>query len=373
MKKIVLIILLTLSLFGDSNQTKGLSFFDEKDGNLDLSDYLSQAYGFLPVPTIITEPAVGLGLGVGLIYLHDNFTGKKLDSGRVVPASMSGVIAMGTENGTKFGGAFHIGYYYDDDLRTVSFVGMPNINIDTYTANGNAISSNMKGLLAYQAIKARILDTDLFLGAGYLYGTIDTTLDFFVPIKNSYTNAAFEIIMEYDARNSTLSPTSGYFINLKSSFYSESVGSDNNFEKYKANGFFYMPATDALNVNLKITGDSIRGDEAPFYAYPFISLRGMPVMKVQGEHVLSTELEVCWNFKSRWEALAFGGLGKSFGSNQFNVGNESFSSSKNHYTKGVGFRYLIAKKFGLKMGIDIASSEHDDAFYIQFGSAWAGF
>jgi hypothetical protein len=37
---------------------------------------------------------------------------------------------------------------------------------------------------------------------------------------------------------------------------------------------------------------------------------------------------------------------------------------------GVGFRYRIARKFGLDLGLDIAVSETDEAIYIQFGSAW---
>lgn len=372
MKKLLLLVLFTLSLFAENNETK-LSFFDKEDGKLDLSDYLSTAYGLLPVPMLITEPAIGYGAGVGLVYLHDNFTGRKLASGRVVPASMSGVMAAGTQNGTRFGGAFHIGYYFEDDLRTVTFIGLPDVNVDTYTSKGKAIASNMKGLFAYQAVKARILDTNLFLGLGYIYGKIDTKVDFLIPIENNFKNAGIEIIAEYDARNSTLSPNTGYFINFKSSFYDKNVGSDNNFQKYTGNGFFYMPATDKLNVNLKISAESIGGNEAPFYAYPFVSLRGMPSMKVQGEHVVSSELELAWKIKSRWEVLVFGGIGKSFGSNQFKVGDTSFSDSKNNFTKGLGFRYLIARKFGLKMGIDVASSEKDNALYIQFGSAWSGF
>ncbi|MGN8554614.1 UNVERIFIED_CONTAM: hypothetical protein OHV15_18720, partial [Microbacterium sp. SLM126] len=39
-----------------------LSFFDPEDGMLDLSDFLLQHKGALPVPAIITEPAIGYGL-----------------------------------------------------------------------------------------------------------------------------------------------------------------------------------------------------------------------------------------------------------------------------------------------------------------------
>lgn len=43
---------------------------DAEDGNVDISDYLSGARGFFPVPIIITEPAVGFGAGAAVAYFH---------------------------------------------------------------------------------------------------------------------------------------------------------------------------------------------------------------------------------------------------------------------------------------------------------------
>ena len=39
-------------------------------------------------------------------------------------------------------------------------------------------------------------------------------------------------------------------------------------------------------------------------------------------------------------------------------------------SKGVGFRYLIATRYGFVMGADIARGPEDTAFYIQAGSTW---
>lgn len=51
--------LLSLTLIGTSAQAT--SFTDPIDGQLDMGDYLAEnAYGFLPVPILITEPAVGV-------------------------------------------------------------------------------------------------------------------------------------------------------------------------------------------------------------------------------------------------------------------------------------------------------------------------
>ena len=56
--------------------TKSPSFLeqikDSKDGKIDFSKYIGSAHGFLPIPIVITEPAVGFGGGAALLFLHDS-------------------------------------------------------------------------------------------------------------------------------------------------------------------------------------------------------------------------------------------------------------------------------------------------------------
>ena len=62
-------ILLIGVLIANSNllaQKKKVTLKDSLDGAFDLSDYVIDANGFVPVPMIITEPAVG-GFGGALI------------------------------------------------------------------------------------------------------------------------------------------------------------------------------------------------------------------------------------------------------------------------------------------------------------------
>ena len=48
-------------------------FLDPEDGQLDLSEWLLDRRGFLPMPIIITEPAVGFGGGVALVFISESF------------------------------------------------------------------------------------------------------------------------------------------------------------------------------------------------------------------------------------------------------------------------------------------------------------
>ena len=45
----------------DAKRTGSARFFDPQDGQLDLSYFLEDPRGFLPIPIIVTEPAVGYG------------------------------------------------------------------------------------------------------------------------------------------------------------------------------------------------------------------------------------------------------------------------------------------------------------------------
>ena len=66
----------------------------------------------------------------------------------------------------------------------------------------------------------------------------------------------------------------------------------------------------------------------------------------------------------RWKYLAFVGTGRTGDS----LSDLSDSESLNNY--GIGFRYLVARRYGFTMGADIAKGPEDTAFYIQAGSTW---
>ena len=359
----------------DNNTSKKISFFTE-EGDLDMSAYMSQAYGFLPVPIIITEPAIGYGGGLTLVYLHDTLLGQKSSSGRRIPPSISGAVAIRTENGTQGLGGFHIGYWLEDTLRTTTYVGQPNVFIDIYAGN-KAIQLNVDGFLFYQAVKKRIGESNLFLGASYMYVKSDINLDFNLLPKTKTrkeTIASASLIVEYDTRDNHLSPSSGMFLSARAQFYDDVVGGDYNFVNYKSTNLFYNTLTDRINLDFNIVGETVNGDRSEIapYLYPFISMRGLPAMKYQGGSVVTMQTEFSYNFTQRWEGTLFAGVGKAF-SRQVAAHNISFNDASSHVAGGVGFRYLLAEKFGLKAGIDFTTSKDGQSFYIQIGTAWKGF
>ncbi len=290
MKYLLSILFIYSTLFSIENNSQELSLFDKEDKQLDLSSYMSQAYGFLPIPIFITEPAIGYGGGLGLVYLHDKIGSKKSKSGRNIPPSISAVMFAATENGTKVAGGAHIGYWLDDTLRTTTYLGAPNVFIDIYSES-NAIKMNLDGLFFYQNAKLRVMDSNLFLGVSYTYFGSESSFEF-DSLERDFGGensvAALGLITQYDSRDSVLSPNKGMLLNLKALFYDEVLQSDYTFQSYKASGIFYNPLSSRINLDFKINAQTIDGEQnsiAP-YMYPFISMRGIPMMK---QYIFSLE------------------------------------------------------------------------------------
>ena len=96
-----------------------------------------------------------------------------------------------------------------------------------------------------------------------------------------------------------------------------------------------------------------------------MALRGVPTARYQGNADLLTELELRWDFYRRWSVLAFGGTGKAFDAW------DEIHDAKWVNSIGTGFRYLLARKFKLRAGLDLAKGpEISFAYYIVFGTTW---
>ncbi|HEY7363099.1 MAG TPA: hypothetical protein VIE37_03250 [Methylomirabilota bacterium] len=88
-------------------------------------------------------------------------------------------------------------------------------------------------------------------------------------------------------------------------------------------------------------------------------------MRYQGEEVAQVEAELRWQFWKRFSLVGFAGLGTAW--NDF----ERVDNAQTIATGGVGFRYELARKHGIHIGLDVAFAPDNTAVYVQVGSAWA--
>jgi hypothetical protein len=96
------------------------AYLDPVDGQFDTSDWLLNRRGVLPVPIIVTEPAIGFGGGAALLWFHKSKRDEaRAEAGEVLglPPSVTAIVGLATENGTWAAGAGHFASLLDDRLR----------------------------------------------------------------------------------------------------------------------------------------------------------------------------------------------------------------------------------------------------------------
>jgi hypothetical protein len=352
------------------------NLLDPEDGQMDLSAYLASAKGFLPVPIIITEPAVGFGLGAAVAYFH---APKELDAEQHPhqgPPSITVGFGAKTDNGTYLYGAAHSGVWKDDHVRYVGAVAKINVNTKFYPFSGteqvpdDGIKFNIDGNFLYQDMQLRLKESNWWVGANYIYVNADNTFLVFDDIDIELPNPQFEftqgglgLSIEYDGRNTTFTPTQGTQGEFQYVNYDENWGGDFDFDQYTLSLFHYRPVGKYSSLGMRLKADAVNGD-VPFFAYPFVDLRGIPAMRYQGEQAYTAELEYLWGFTPRWTLVFFGGVGKTTTVDEFLAEDENVAAG------GLGLRYRLARVQGLQAGIDIARGPEETSFYITVGSAW---
>jgi outer membrane protein assembly factor BamA len=169
--------------------------------------------------------------------------------------------------------------------------------------------------------------------------------------------------VSYDSRNNLFTPTDGTFVEGSAGIFTPELGSDTRFNRSNLTAIHYRALNKLWTLGVFTSGTSTSGD-VPFYLRPFLTLRGAPAMRYQGESTLEIEAEMRWQFWGRLSLVGFAGAGSAHSRLH------GASNDKNIVTGGVGVRYEIARKHGLHMGLDFAAGPDSKAVYVQFGSAW---
>ena len=102
----------------------------------------------------------------------------------------------------------------------------------------------------------------------------------------------------------------------------------------------------------------------PFWAVPFIEMRGIGSLRYQGDNIFVAEIEPRWDITSRWSLVGF------IGSGWANDDITDFDDASAEIAGGVGFRYLAARRLGMRVGLDVARGPEDTVVYLQVGSGW---
>jgi hypothetical protein len=347
-------------------------FRDPEDGRFDISRHLATATGFLPVPMLITEPAVGYGAGLFGAYFHGSIEEwSRRNNGRLRPPSISVAGGFATENGSWGVGAGHFGVWFDDRVRYLGVIGYVSPNLAVYPAvlGDQRVDFNLEGLVLVQGAKARIW-RDLFAGLRYIYADTevrfarDSAIPGITPQVLDIATGGLQTSLEVDARDNALSPTRGTRAQVTASFYGPALGGDSSYRQLNALVHQYVNVSRRVALGFRLDG-TMSTEGAPFFAMPFLRMRGLPLMEYQGRGVALGETEVRYALDARWSVIGFAGVGYTD-----NGRDDRLHSTETVVAGGGGFRYLVARQMGLMAGADIGVGPDQVALYLQVGSAW---
>ena len=382
-------------------QEKSSQFRDPLDGRFDASTFLVEnAYGFLPVPIIITDPAVGGGLGMVGLFFHESeeqqeqrLTALRESEDGVrylLPPSVSAVAGAYTGNDSWFTGGGHMGFFKQGAIRYMGGGGFGDVNLDFFGVGDigftRPIELNTQAAMVLNSLKFKLGGSRFFAGVTQRFvsariepvslGDLDGS---FLPpalqpqwqelmrrlMTQDVVLSALGTVIEYDSRDNFFSPHAGYQYSLEHLWYRDEVGSDIDYELLTFSGHNYWALNERWRAGLRIAADyASTGDLLPPFATPGMVLRGIPAMRYQGNAVVVTEAEVAYQIDKRWSVNVFAGAGRA--AQEL----DDLGDQPTRVTKGGGFRYLIARRYGFEMGMDIARGPEETVFYIQAGTAW---
>ncbi len=366
-----LLILLSSTLWslGVNAQEKQRLFIDSLDNAFDVSHYLYDLHGFLPIASPITEPAVGYGAAAAGIFFIPK---EKNDSIKFQMPDVAGFAGGLTENNTWFAGGGYFGFWKNDQIRYRGVFGYGDVKLKYFGTrdipNIRPVNFRIQSYFFLQQVVFRLGGSNFFLGGKYQLGKSNITLfedsELIEPRDRNLTNSGIGIITEYEDYDNVFSPTDGIRINITYDQFLEFLGGDRDFGRITTFMHYYKPLfSGKLISGLRVESQIALGDN-PFYMLPFIYLRGVPAMRYQGELTALIETEQQFMITKRWSVVGFAGYGRTAKSlDQIDIGSNAWNA-------GTGFRYLIARAFGLRMGADIARGPEQWAFYIVVGSSW---
>jgi hypothetical protein len=251
--------------------------------------------------------------------------------------------------------------------------GAADLNLKFYGVGGDAENSdgfkfNAEALFISQQVAFRMGKSDWFVGGEFLYTDMDSEFETGIDIpgldKGTFEskNAALGLIAIYDSLSNGYTPTSGIQSEIAYQRYDESFGGDFDYDSLLSKNQVHFKVAESLALGLRLDASFVDG-EIPFYALPYIEIRGIPALRYQGENVVTAEAQAAWNIHPRWQVIGFAGAGQAT-----NKTGDLGSDAETHPAYGLGFRYLAVKVLGMNMGVDVAKGPEDTTLYVSFGT-----
>ncbi len=327
-----------------------------------------------PVP--ISNPTLGSGLagGAGYIYRFD-------PADDVSPPTITGVGGMFTSNKSWALAGMHDMAWRQDRFRLRSIGGFGNINMD-FSGKGVLpgdnqlrLPVNMRGAFVETEFVGRIFER-LFIGPRFTGLFSETRLNSpQLPVPPDFPELVLDVTtislgfkVMRDTRDSLFYPRHGSWANFSADFYREGIGSDFNYEQYKASFNIYQNLGSHQVIAGRVSLCGVNGD-VPFFGLCYLGqeedLRGYRVGAFQDERLLAAQAEYRLQLFWRFSVVGFFGVG------QVASGFDQFKKANWLPGGGFGFRILVARENHINLRVDFAWGRNgNSATYINGGEAF---
>ena len=374
----LLFCLLFFGLFGVSQAQEvkpKVSLKDTLDGKFDFSSFLLQANGFIPVPQLITEPALGgIGMMLAPLFIQPN---KHPYAEGYTPPTLTAAAGMYTGNKSWFVGGFRSGTITKHHMKYSVFLGHGSINLDLYRelpiVGEQEFAFNFKTTPIFGKLIKKVGNSDFYAGLQYLYLSTEVHPKFLEAGENlpdfiqegslKTTQSSPGLVVQLDKRDNIFTPDKGTYFQANFIVNADWTGSDFSNEILKAYVLQYFQLKKNWVSGFRLETQQQFGD-VPFFMQSGLNLRGVPAARYQGTSTYLAETEQRYDFSLRWSGVGFVGTGKAI------APNKTFDESTWVYNYGMGVRYLVARVFKIRMGLDLAWSNDNFGYYIVFGSSW---
>jgi outer membrane protein assembly factor BamA len=188
-----------------------------------------------------------------------------------------------------------------------------------------------------------------------------------IPGSNGGMTSGLGFSLAYDSRNSIFFPVRGSFIELQTTVYDNSIGSEFSYQRYLVNYRKYVPLTYNHTLALQAFGN-FTGGTVPFYELPYVggpaTMRGYFWGRYRDKHFMTVQLEYRTILFWRVGFAAFAGLGDV---------SDSFTNwplSDFKHSAGAGIRYVVDPKEKLTVRIDLAFGKGSSGLYFAVEEAF---
>ncbi len=352
------------------------------DGGLDVADVdfvgnpAKSWFEKWPADLVVAPiPGRSPQLGWKLTLAGGYFLNSRDEESETAPSIVGG-FAMVAENGSYAygaGGNFHL---LDDKLRVKVGAGYADVRYRFYGIGntlgdlGISVDILQNGPMYFASASWRVWNK-LYVGLGYLGGSVDSTAKF--TVGNPFFDpsikldiGALAVPIEFDSRDHEQFPRNGWFVSGRTMLYRESLGSDFDAETYKLAVNNYRPMGEQNVLALRAVLRSTDGD-APFFLLSTFGgntdLRGYPSGRYRDNVMYALQGEYRWQFSDRWIFTGFAGFGEV--AEDFSEIGENFLPAA-----GIGVRFVLSKKHRVGLSMDIAVGDDGAEYYFGIGEAF---